>query len=108
VNLDRRGFFKLAGAAVAAVAVAKAGVVADIVAPSPDMIADPGGGWLVCDGRTLSRKAYADLFAAMQYNYGGDRINTSKLPDPTGTFEREFKKTSEAAAASRCATLLHD
>ena len=39
-------------------------------------------GWLLCDGSTVSRVLYADLFAAIGTTYGaGDGANTFGLPD---------------------------
>lgn len=44
-------------------------------------------GWLVCDGSTVSRKAYSDLFAVLGTAYGaGDGVNTFVLPDLRGRF----------------------
>ena len=41
--------------------------------------------WLVCDGRELSREAYADLFAVIGTSYGaGDGSTTFNLPDKRG------------------------
>jgi microcystin-dependent protein len=42
------------------------------------------GDWLICDGRSLSRSVYSDLFAAISTNYGsvdGDHFN---IPDFSG------------------------
>jgi microcystin-dependent protein len=41
-----------------------------------------GQGWLVCDGRTLDAREYAELFGALQYVYGGtgDFFNLPALP----------------------------
>lgn len=38
-------------------------------------------GWLVCDGRTLSRLTYPTLFAAIGTAYGADDDRTFKLPE---------------------------
>ena len=40
-------------------------------------------GWLLCDGRTLHKKDYPRLFAAIGNTYGGDDGGeTFRLPDP--------------------------
>ncbi|NMY73792.1 phage tail protein [Pseudomonas sp. WS 5071] len=45
-------------------------------------MANPPKGWLVCDGGTLSRKAYAALFSKIGTLYGpGDGSTTFNLPD---------------------------
>jgi len=42
-------------------------------------------GWLLCDGRTVSRASYAGLFAALGSTYGaGDGTTTFNLPDLRG------------------------
>lgn len=44
-------------------------------------------GWLICDGRAVSRTAYADLFAAIGTLYGaGDGSTTFNLPNPSGRY----------------------
>lgn len=46
-------------------------------------------GFLACDGATVSRSTYADLFAAIGTTYGvGDGSTTFKLPDLRGDFIR--------------------
>jgi microcystin-dependent protein len=46
-------------------------------------------GWLVADGRTISRTSYADLFAAIGTTYGaGDGSTTFSIPDLRGMFAR--------------------
>ena len=46
-------------------------------------------GWLVADGRTISRTSYADLFAAIGITYGaGDGSTTFSIPDLRGMFAR--------------------
>lgn len=46
-------------------------------------------GFLECDGSTISRTTYADLFAAIGTTYGsGDGSTTFKLPDLRGEFIR--------------------
>ena len=40
------------------------------------------GGWLICDGRELDRKEYAELFAIIGTSFGaGDGKTTFNLPD---------------------------
>ena len=41
-------------------------------------------GWLKCDGRSLSRTLYAELFAVIGTSFGNDDANTFKLPDCRG------------------------
>jgi len=41
-------------------------------------------GWLKCDGRSLSRTNYADLFNVIGTTYGADDSYTFKLPDCRG------------------------
>jgi microcystin-dependent protein len=41
-------------------------------------------GWLLCDGRTLQVRDYGDLFGLLRNRYGGDGVNTFKLPNLTG------------------------
>jgi microcystin-dependent protein len=46
-------------------------------------------GWLLCDGRTVSRTEYKELFDAILISWGlGDGVNTFHLPDLTGRFLR--------------------
>lgn len=46
-------------------------------------------GWLIADGRIISRTAYADLFAAIGTTYGaGDGSTTFAIPDMRGMFSR--------------------
>ena len=46
-------------------------------------------GWLLCDGRTVSRTTYAALFAAIGDRFGsGDGSTTFDLPDLRGRFLR--------------------
>ena len=48
-------------------------------------------GWLKCNGATVSRTTYADLFAAIGTAYGaGDGSTTFGLPDCRGEFPRFF------------------
>ncbi len=46
-------------------------------------------GWLICNGQTVSRATYADLFAAVGELWGaGDGVSTFKVPDLRGEFLR--------------------
>lgn len=46
-------------------------------------------GWLYCDGSTVSRTSYADLFSAIGTTWGaGDSTSTFSLPDFRGVFMR--------------------
>ena len=47
-------------------------------------------GWLACDGQTVSRTTYADLFAVLgtDYNTGGEAATVFRLPDLRGEFIR--------------------
>ena len=48
-------------------------------------------GWIKCNGATVSRTTYADLFAAIGTSYGvGDGSTTFGLPDCRGEFPRFF------------------
>ena len=39
-------------------------------------------GWLLCDGRAVSRSTYADLFELLEIDFGdGDKTSTFNLPD---------------------------
>lgn len=41
-------------------------------------------GWLVCDGRSLSRTDYSDLFDVIGTSFGSDNATTFRLPDLRG------------------------
>jgi microcystin-dependent protein len=41
-------------------------------------------GWMKCDGRSLSRDEYADLFAIVGTSFGSDNATTFNLPDIRG------------------------
>lgn len=46
-------------------------------------------GWLLCDGRTISRTDYSDLFQIIKITYGtGDGVSSFNLPDYRGQFLR--------------------
>jgi microcystin-dependent protein len=45
----------------------------------------PPGGWLLCDGRAVSRTTYSGLFSIISTNWGaGDGVTTFNLPDLRG------------------------
>lgn len=48
----------------------------------------PPAGWLVCNGASLSRAAYPDLFAAIGTTFGSYSADTFLLPDLRGVFIR--------------------
>ena len=41
-------------------------------------------GWMICDGRSLSRTEYSDLFAIIGTSFGSNNSTTFKLPDNRG------------------------
>ena len=45
-------------------------------------------GYLLCDGRNLSRTTYANLFAAIGTTWGSDNSTSFKIPDLRGAFLR--------------------
>lgn len=48
---------------------------------------NPPEGWLLCDGRAVSRTTYAALFAVIGTSYGnGDGTTTFNLPNPRNKF----------------------
>jgi microcystin-dependent protein len=49
-------------------------------------------GWLICDGSTLNRFTYPNLFARIQYIYGGSGTYF-KIPDLRGYFIRSWNWT---------------
>lgn len=52
-------------------------------------------GWLICDGRAVSRTNYPALFAAIRTAHGiGDGTNTFNLPDYRGRFLRGASGTT--------------
>jgi microcystin-dependent protein len=62
------------------------------------------GGWLYCNGQTVSRTTYAGLFTAIADMYGvGDGSTTFEVPDYRGEFIRGFDdgKGTDPDAASR-------
>lgn len=82
----------------------KAAIVARL--PAGFVAAWPGNtppdGWLVCNGATISRTTYADLFAAIGTTYGsGDGSTTFKIPDFQGDFLRGYLSGTSAAIGTR-------
>ena len=58
---------------------------------------NPAPGFLYCDGRALSRTAYADLFKAIGTSFGsGDGSTTFNIPDMRGEFMRGAGSNSHA------------
>lgn len=56
-------------------------------------------GWLFCDGSTVSRTTYANLYAAIGTTYGvGDGTTTFTLPDVRGQFIRSWAGSTSTAA----------
>lgn len=48
---------------------------------------NPPSGWLICDGRAVSRTTYSDLFKVIGTTYGnGDGKNTFNLPNLINRF----------------------
>src|SRR5215467_1413867 len=57
-----------------------AGAIVAFGGPSNAGSSSVPGGWLLCDGSTVSRTTYANLFAAIGINYGGgDGVNSFNL-----------------------------
>jgi microcystin-dependent protein len=73
-------------------------------------------GWLVCDGSTVSRKTYSDLFKIIGTTYGaGNSNDTFTLPDMrgrcpigvgTGTYVTATARTLASTTGAESATLL--
>jgi microcystin-dependent protein len=60
----------------------------------------PESGWLLCDGRAVSRSTYAALFGAITTFYGaGDGSTTFNVPDLRGYFIRGFGTNSDGTAS---------
>ncbi len=50
-----------------------------------NVVSTERNGWLLCNGRAVSRSTYASLFALIGTTFGnGDGINTFNLPDTSG------------------------
>lgn len=62
----------------------------------------PPDGWLVCNGATVSRTTYADLFSVIGTTFGaGDGSTTFKLPDYRGDFLRGYLSGTSSAIGTR-------
>lgn len=71
----------------------------------PQAIASAPSGYLVCDGRELSRATYATLFAALGTTHGaGDGITTFNLPDLRDRFVPGAGNSYAVAAQGGSAT----
>jgi microcystin-dependent protein len=59
-------------------------------------------GWILCDGRAVSRTAYARLFAAIGTSWGnGDGSTTFNVPDTRGLFLRGVDGSPVTGSANR-------
>lgn len=75
----------------------------DNYAIPPGAIFDYGGdegtvplGWIICDGRAVSRTTYANLYTAIGTRWGiGDGASTFNVPDLRGSFTRMVDLTTE-------------
>lgn len=70
-----------------------------VAVPTGTVIAFAGNsvpaGWLLCDGRAVSRLTYAALFSAIGVIHGpGDSVSTFNLPDYRGRFLRGVDGTA--------------
>ncbi|MFM8495304.1 MAG: phage tail protein [Planctomycetia bacterium] len=60
----------------------------------------PESGWLLCDGRAVSRTTFAALFGAIATYYGaGDGSTTFNIPDLRGYFIRGFGTNSDGTVS---------
>jgi microcystin-dependent protein len=56
-----------------------------MIVPFAGAVARIPEGWLLCDGRPVSRSEYADLFSVLSTRFGsGDNLTTFNLPDLRG------------------------
>jgi microcystin-dependent protein len=59
-------------------------------------------GWMVCDGKAISRTDYPDLFAAIGIAHGsGDGVGTFNIPDYRGRFLRGVSTDDDARDPDR-------
>ena len=72
MEISRRRFFTLAGAAAVAAGI-----------PTVGLIADPRGAWMWADGSWLPAEEFPDLFEIIAHNYGlpRDPVDMFRLPD---------------------------
>jgi len=81
-TLDANGNLKDGGASVVSVAPPVGSVIMHAASTAPS-------GWLECDGSTVNRSTYPDLFNAIGSTFGaGDGSTTFGLPDLRGEFIR--------------------
>jgi len=53
-------------------------------------------GWLICDGREVSREEYSRLFSVISLHFGeGDGVHTFNIPDLRGVFIRGSNRVAE-------------
>lgn len=58
-------------------------------------------GWLICNGQSLSKNDYLDLFNVIEYTYGGENDNfnipnlNGKIPVGLDTTQEEFNETGK-------------
>ncbi len=70
-----------------------------VYAGKVDLNPNTGPVWLICDGRTVSRTTYPDLFTLIGDTFGkGDGMTTFNLPDLRGRFLRGTDMTSAGDA----------
>ncbi|MCL2291356.1 MAG: phage tail protein [Bacteroidetes bacterium] len=82
-------FTSLPSAPYSEVAHNAAAVPAGMVMAFVGDIAQIPDGWMLCDGRQLSRSQYANLYNAIGVAWGtGDNANTFNIPDMRGVFLR--------------------
>jgi len=93
---SRRPFLYLIGLATSAAIVSSTANATPAPIPEPmplvslrigTVLSFPGNpppGWLLCDGRAISRTYYAELFEVLDTSYGtGDGVTTFNLPTLT-------------------------
>lgn len=76
-DMDRRKFFKLALATTTAAVV----TIPKPLAIAATAIEDAGAAWIVCDGGSIRREIYRELFAMIGATYGEDNQSSVRLPD---------------------------
>lgn len=70
--------------------------------------------WLPCDGRSVSTTTYPDLFAAIQYTYGGSGLNFNlpnlkgRMPVGQDTGQTEFDVLGETGGVKTLASHTHN
>ena len=84
------------------------GTIIPFAGPNPTQFADQGG-WLYCNGDSLDRTVFAELFAAIGTNYGAPDGNHFNVPALQGMFLRGCSRnapTTDPDVASRVALRL--